>query len=50
MIAVGDHINDSDMIREFRSYAMASGLDSIKKLADDVTPGVAEMIEKELKG
>ena len=50
VIAVGDHINDSDMIREFRSYAMASGLDSIKKLADDVTPGVAEMIEKELKG
>lgn len=50
IIAVGDNINDSDMIREFRSYAMANGVDAIKELADHVTPGVAELIEKELSG
>lgn len=48
VIAVGDNINDSDMIREFRSYAMENGVHSIKALADFVTPGVAELIEKEL--
>ncbi len=49
IIAIGDNINDSDMIREFRSYAMESGFDAIKELADYVTPGITEMIEKELK-
>ena len=48
IIAVGDNINDSDMIREFRSYAMENGVDEIKKLADYVTPGITELIEKEL--
>jgi len=48
MIAVGDNINDSDMIREFRSYAMENGVDAIKKLADYVTPGITELIEREL--
>lgn len=48
IIAVGDNINDSDMIREFRSYAMENGVDSIKALADFITPGVGELIEKEL--
>ena len=48
IIAVGDNINDSDMIREFRSYAMANGVDRIKALADFITPGVGELIEKEL--
>lgn len=48
MITVGDNINDSDMIREFRSYAMENGVPAIKALADFVTPGVAELIEKEL--
>lgn len=48
IIAVGDNINDRDMIREFRSYAMENGVDTIKELADYVTPGVAELIEKEL--
>ena len=45
---VGDNVNDKDMIEEFNSYAMESGVDSIKKLADHITPGVAELIEKEL--
>ena len=48
IIAVGDNINDTDMIREFRSYAMENGVDSIKKLADYVTVGITELIEKEL--
>lgn len=49
IIAVGDNINDSDMIREFKSYAMENGVDSIKALADFITPGVGELIEKELE-
>ncbi len=48
IIAVGDNINDRDMIKEFRSYAMENGVDSIKALADYITPGVTELIEKEL--
>lgn len=48
IIAVGDNINDSDMIREFRSYAMENGVDAVKELADYVTPGITELIEKEL--
>ena len=49
VIAVGDNINDEDMIREFKSYAMENGVDSVKELADYVTPGIAELIEKEMK-
>lgn len=48
IIAVGDNINDSDMIKEFRSYAMENGVDAVKALADYTTPGITEMIEKEL--
>ena len=49
MITVGDNTNDADMIREFRSYAMENGVQSIKELADFVTPGVAELIQRELE-
>ncbi len=48
IIAVGDNINDRDMISEFRSYAMENGVDSIKALADYVISDVTELIEKEL--
>lgn len=48
MITVGDNINDSDMIRAFRSYAMENGVQAIKDLADFVTSGVTELIEREL--
>lgn len=48
VIAVGDNINDKDMIKEFRSYAMENGVSVIKELADYVTPGITELIEKEL--
>ncbi len=48
IIAVGDNINDRDMITEFRSYAMENGVEEIKNLADFVTKGITELIEKEL--
>ena len=48
VIAVGDNINDADMIREFRSYAMANGVKSIKELADYVIADVVDLIEKEI--
>ena len=49
VITVGDNVNDYDMIKEFRSYAMESGVQSIKDLADFVIPGVTELIERELE-
>lgn len=48
VIAVGDNINDTHMIAEFRSYAMENGVDSIKALADEITTGITEIIEKEI--
>ena len=48
VIAVGDNVNDTDMIRDFYSYAMERGVDSIKKLADATTETVAELIRNEL--
>ena len=48
VITVGDNINDTHMIKEFRSYAMANGVDKIKELADYVTLGITELIETEL--
>ncbi len=47
MITVGDNINDTHMIAEFRSYAMENAVQSIKDIADCITPGVTELIEKE---
>lgn len=48
IIAVGDNINDMDMIKEFRSYAMENGVDSVKETATYITKGITELIEKEL--
>ena len=48
VIAVGDNVNDTAMIKEFRSYAMANGVDSIKELADETVTCITELIEKEL--
>lgn len=48
VITVGDNVNDTDMIAEFKSYAMANGVDSIKALADDTVSDVSELIEKEI--
>lgn len=49
LITVGDNINDTHMIAEFRSYAMANAVQSIKEIADYETPGITELIEKELE-
>jgi len=48
VIAVGDNINDTAMIKEFRSYAMDNGVDTIKELADYTTESVTALIEKEI--
>ncbi len=48
MIAVGDNVNDADMIREFRSYAMANGIDLIKELADAVVKDVTDLLAIEM--
>ncbi len=48
LITVGDNINDTHMIKEFRSYAMANGVQSIKDIADFETEGITELIEKEI--
>ena len=48
VITVGDNINDTDMLREFRSYAMESGVESVKALADGIVSNVTEIFEKEV--
>ena len=48
VIAVGDNINDADMIRAFHSYAMANGIQSIRELADGIVSDVTEIIRLEL--
>lgn len=48
MITVGDNINDTHMIKEFRSYAMANGVQFIKDIADYEIEGITELIEKEI--
>ena len=47
MIAVGDNLNDVDMIREFHSYAMENGVDEIKEIADAVVTDVTQIMERE---
>lgn len=48
VIAVGDNVNDEAMIREFYSYAMENGVESIKKLSDRRTESIEELIEREI--
>ena len=49
VIAVGDNVNDKDMIKQFRSYAMENAVPLIKALADFETTSVTELIYRELK-
>lgn len=49
VIAVGDNVNDKDMIKEFRSYAMENAVPLIKELADFETTSVTDLIYRELK-
>lgn len=48
VIAIGDNINDTDMIREFRSYAMESGVEEIKELADYVVEDIVDLLRMEI--
>jgi HAD superfamily hydrolase (TIGR01484 family) len=48
VIAVGDNINDAEMIREFYSYAMENAPEQIRSLANCVVSDVTELLEKEL--
>ena len=48
VIAVGDNLNDMDMIRAFRSYAMETGAEALKKAASFTTKGIEDLIEKEI--
>ena len=48
VIAVGDNINDIDMIRAFRSYAMENGVPEIKALANATVADVTELLKQEL--
>lgn len=48
LITVGDNINDTHMIAEFRSYAMENAVQSIKDIADCEIAGITELIEKEM--
>lgn len=48
VITVGDNINDKAMIAEFFSYAMETAVDEIKSLANEITPSVTDLIEREL--
>ena len=48
VIAVGDNVNDADMLREFRSYAMANGVDEIKALTDATVSDITELFNREM--
>lgn len=50
VIAIGDNINDLDMLTAFRSYAMESGVEAAKAAAKFRTPGIAELIMEEIAG
>ena len=45
VIAVGDNVNDVDMLREFHSYAMANGVDEIKPLSNGIVSDVLEIFD-----
>ena len=48
IIAVGDNINDLDMLKAFRSYAMENGVDEVKRIARETVTSVTELILREL--
>ena len=47
VIAVGDNLNDRDMIAEFHAYGMANGVDEIKQLADAIVYDITAVIRAE---
>ena len=48
IIAVGDNLNDLDMLRAFRSYAMENGVEEVKQAAGQTVKTVTELIYREL--
>ena len=48
VIAVGDNLNDGDMLRAFYSYAMEHGHPDAKEMATHITANVTDMILREL--
>ena len=48
IIAVGDNINDLDMLKAFRSYAMENGVEAVKRVAGETVTSVTELILREL--
>ena len=49
VIAVGDNYNDADMLREFRSYAMAHSDEAIRAMANDTVEYVTDLLRKEME-
>ncbi len=50
VIAVGDNLNDGDMLKAFYSYAMEHGHPDAKGMATHTTANVTDMILQELEG
>ena len=48
IIAVGDNVNDLDMLKAFRSYAMENGVEEAKTVATQTVTSVTEVIFYEL--
>ena len=48
IIAVGDNLNDMDMLKAFRSYAMENGVPEVKAVAKATVKTVTELIYREL--
>ena len=48
IIAVGDNLNDLDMLKAFRSYAMENGVEEVKQAARQTVKTVTELIYREL--
>ena len=48
IIAVGDNLNDVDMLEAFRSYAMENGVETVKRVADQTVKTVTDLIYREL--
>ncbi len=49
IIAVGDNLNDLDMLMAFRSYAMENGVEEVKRVAGQTVTSVTELILRELE-
>ncbi len=48
IIAVGDNLNDLDMLKAFPSYAMENGVEEVKQAAGRTVKSVTELILREL--